>query len=1561
MKTEMTLASTSTGYSNSQMSIGSKYNGLIQQSPIKTIRNRLYILLGYIDSSGPTLFTLHSVMTFFRFLQFLGPCLVVACPNFWEFKSLPHRVASYISILFHIVPAGYRASAGIYIEFVYSIIVIFYFVLLVVSSISYQKTSKLPNFVVYLVSIMNASIMHVIHPIGLQMSFQTLSRLFMGLPLNHNAIAEIIALCLTIVCAFGYAFLFLKVMSITLVFRPNSMLTTAHKPQFYFILSTYIITMLSAVSTYLPTIPFVVLNALCSITMFASICIVFMAGSFVRTNDSRLVLSSCITGGITFLFNAIYSLLGQKASMVTLFVFFAIFAVSVLVSNLIISAHEHHCLKVIDKISDDPTIIDDMRSPANLIRVACVGFKYAHPICVDWSIFRNASERWPESAELWAMFGKFVAIYPEENKLLSYIIHNIESKKIKGGIAKQTVAQGKIILTERETTLSPELKKKLQHVGKSVQNAKRKLRHIWDLVIQGNTHEMEGSVNNAYTSVLKTQAEFSHVLSQYPNNRFIARAYLRFLQEILADHKGFAEWVEKVKILQRGISATVDHTNVLGIAAYPHLPPVIQNKTDTTGMQTTIETESTILIDVDLDDDNVIQANEAMAGIRDQIRSLTIPVLRTITVMSLVVFLLFILTPIVVIFVYAPTFINSLEDPLQFMYYLSGLRCLNYQVAAFAFHWVFENYPKANPPFIMPDYSDISTTSFGNFTTTLEQLKYLNKVLAVNLEAIGKYRSYESENTILEPARERTYKSTLQFKFFDVNGDSKIINVSIQSGLMDYTLQLSKLSQVEELTPQIIQSNLLMNSVANVESIGQASSEAIDAIIEYLGYINDNMKSQMTIVLIVLIVVFCLFYIILIVLEIRALKSNKNEIFKCLTSLPKNVVSGMAESLRILKKDATSESSKTVDPESDVSKQEENILKIFASAGDSSSSVSSDNMIYIVSNLVFLAVDIVITYMFTNMFMTVTKNLRQNGPQLDYVMGSPAYLMAAVNILNMASVGYQGLFNYTSDPYTTLNSMQARIEELILYYHQARYGGSSADDPPFINFDEINLQAEEQFMCADENSIPTDLRSVYTCLNADQQTTLFESVSQKIALPVLTNQTTDFETNGELYTELWYMTAVLLYESFFHPMFTSILPGLRSTIDSAIPDTLPTVIIFAVVSFLFVIILNSMVANDAAKLKFALNLLLHCPVNVVMSSQKINEILGGNFTDRFKDATTRSHEFFNEVVSHLPDSIIVVNNQFQVVSVNKSTERIYDITADELINTDVHDFLQSSKFSKNVLKIIGLANKNKPIETEYKLDDGTTYYLELTCMSFNQSYVITTRDRTQVFNYNTLIQEEKAKSDKLLASILPPSLVERVQNGEKNISFAVQSASILFLDIVEFTPWCASNTASMVMSTLNQLFKLLDTKLATHPNLTKIKCIGDCYMAAGGIFSEVNQPTVHAKEMVEFGLESLDCVTLLNSQINQSLRIRVGINTGGPIVAGVLGTEKPTFEILGPTINMAQQMEHHGVPMKVHISRSVYELIYGGNFVIKERGQIEIKSGKVITYLVTDKDAGSAK
>lgn len=98
------------------------------------------------------------------------------------------------------------------------------------------------------------------------------------------------------------------------------------------------------------------------------------------------------------------------------------------------------------------------------------------------------------------------------------------------------MSQLKFVINQRENNLVPQLKPKLDAVGKSVQQAKHKMRYIWHLIIQGNTTELESAIDKAIQTIERVEIEFLHILRQYPNNRFVARAYTRFLRDILADH-----------------------------------------------------------------------------------------------------------------------------------------------------------------------------------------------------------------------------------------------------------------------------------------------------------------------------------------------------------------------------------------------------------------------------------------------------------------------------------------------------------------------------------------------------------------------------------------------------------------------------------------------------------------------------------------------------------------------------------------------------------------------------------------------------------------------------------------------------------------------------------------------------------------------------------------------------------------------------------------------------------------------------------------------------------------
>jgi hypothetical protein len=115
-----------------------------------------------------------------------------------------------------------------------------------------------------------------------------------------------------------------------------------------------------------------------------------------------------------------------------------------------------------------------------------------------------------------------------------------------------------------------------------------------------------------------------------------------------------------------------------------------------------------------------------------------------------------------------------------------------------------------------------------------------------------------------------------------------------------------------------------------------------------------------------------------------------------------------------------------------------------------------------------------------------------------------------------------------------------------------------------------------------------------------------------------------------------------------------------------------------------------------------------------------------------------------------------------------------------------------------------------------------------------------------------------------------------------------------------------------MMEMLNRLFASFDKLPANHNNMLKIKCIGDCSMNAGGIFDEVNQPSIHEKQSTMFGLDMITSI-----------------------------------ELFGPAISIAAAMEHNGFPTNVHIPQHMYELFYWDPFMFEERGDMEIK-GKII-------------
>jgi class 3 adenylate cyclase/HAMP domain-containing protein len=206
---------------------------------------------------------------------------------------------------------------------------------------------------------------------------------------------------------------------------------------------------------------------------------------------------------------------------------------------------------------------------------------------------------------------------------------------------------------------------------------------------------------------------------------------------------------------------------------------------------------------------------------------------------------------------------------------------------------------------------------------------------------------------------------------------------------------------------------------------------------------------------------------------------------------------------------------------------------------------------------------------------------------------------------------------------------------------------------------------------------------------------------------------------------------------------------------------------------------------------------------------------------------------------------------------------------------------------------------------------------------------------------------EKEKSDNLLLNILPASIANRLKKKEETIADRYDEVTVLFSDLVGFTEFSAKHTPKELVYKLNILFSKFDD-LLDHYKIEKIKTIGDALMLVSGAPRRLKN---HASEMAKMALSMYDCLDDFNNEYGESLNLRIGIHTG-PVVAGVMGKKKFTYDLWGDAVNTASRMESHGIPGIVHISASTYNYIKN-EFHIESRGKIDVKGkGKMSTYIL---------
>ncbi len=207
------------------------------------------------------------------------------------------------------------------------------------------------------------------------------------------------------------------------------------------------------------------------------------------------------------------------------------------------------------------------------------------------------------------------------------------------------------------------------------------------------------------------------------------------------------------------------------------------------------------------------------------------------------------------------------------------------------------------------------------------------------------------------------------------------------------------------------------------------------------------------------------------------------------------------------------------------------------------------------------------------------------------------------------------------------------------------------------------------------------------------------------------------------------------------------------------------------------------------------------------------------------------------------------------------------------------------------------------------------------------------------------LRSEQQRAESLLLNILPGSIAERLKSNPQTIADQFTAASVMFADVVDFTPRTRSLPPAEVVGLLDRLFGHFDT-LAERYDLEKIKTIGDAYMVASGV---PDPRPDHARALALLALDMIAAVESTGDCGDMGLELRIGINSG-PVVAGVIGRKRFLYDLWGDAVNTASRMESHGTPGRIQITRATYELI-SDEFECEPRGTVSVKGkGEMETW-----------
>jgi class 3 adenylate cyclase len=364
------------------------------------------------------------------------------------------------------------------------------------------------------------------------------------------------------------------------------------------------------------------------------------------------------------------------------------------------------------------------------------------------------------------------------------------------------------------------------------------------------------------------------------------------------------------------------------------------------------------------------------------------------------------------------------------------------------------------------------------------------------------------------------------------------------------------------------------------------------------------------------------------------------------------------------------------------------------------------------------------------------------------------------------------------------------------------------------------------------------------------------------------------------------------------------------------------------------------------------------PEGIMRHGPLLNYILGAN-----EDAEAMG--VARGTIYMAPDVIFVLSADLLIDSVNPAVQRTLHFSPEVLLGQNIALVYAPGAAVRLQRTAVSMQRRECALsfqeEARCQAADGVAVPASVTLIGMAHgrstaitSFVVLLKDLRPAVALREEAEAAKARSEDLLCAILPPPMMARLKQGERDIACVVESGSSAFVDIDKFGDYAALLAPQETIRCLAEIFEGYDRALVQYPLCMRMRLIGDVYMMMSGLFSPDIDAREHAEQTIRFCLDALTAIEDFNQRRDANLGLRIGVNTGGPLMMGVLEGDCPVFEVVGDPINVARRLSWTSPVGKVQISEETFVLVKGLDFHVAPHGMVALRGvGERPVYVVS--------